>query len=582
MADRDKLLKALQNADAAASAGGPGSEEAAADARKLAAMLNNMQAAESSQGPEVPSGDPKTSYGGGLAQQALSGAAFNMGDEAMGGIAGLYGTIYNQLANSDMGKKLGMTGDSQIDMPNAPADLRERRNFKTGEIDSSLSGGAINKDITARSATQEIRDEMKDFETRNPKAALAANIGGSLVGGGLAGAKMLGAAPTTLGKVAGISALEGGLFGFGRGEGRDDSLQKGFEDAVVGAVAGPLAKMGMDKVSKMWNKGEATKLREALDPTKNAEDLKTEAQKFYKTADESGFQVKPEKYNQFKTEMEALLQSRAITGKRYPRLGKAISYMRSLKNPSYQELEAIKDMLEGARTLGDDSAQYMYGNQFAKAVDNLVDDLKPGDVTGDITNVSEHLKKARDLWTRKTQSELLDEMKYKAELSNAELDLDNMDKAIRQQIRPTLVNPKRKIAFDDETISSLEDIISGRGSMLKRRARAGEKIAPNESTARGFFPQVGAAIMGVASTGSPAGMIAGIIPGLSGGIARRIANNITAKEFARLQRDVANKGQLEIQQVLYELMKEKDLLRGAAATAAGGATGTTLDSMTGN
>ena len=563
MADRDKLLKALQNADAAASAGGPGSEEAAADARKLAAMLNNMTAAESSQGPEVPSGDPKTSYGGGLAQQALSGAAFNMGDEAMGGVAGLWGSIYDQIANAkpfgfDVGKSLGMTGDSQI----------------TGE--------PINKDITARSATQEIRDEMKDFETRNPKAALAANIGGSLVGGGLAGAKMLGAAPTTLGKVAGISALEGGLFGFGRGEGRDDSLQKGFEDAVIGAVAGPLAKMGMDKVGKMWNKSEATKLREALDPTKNAEDLKTEAQKFYKTADESGFQVKPEKYNQFKAEMEALLQSRAITGKRYPRLGKAISYMRSLENPSYQELEAIKDMLEGARTLGDDSAQYMYGNQFAKAVDNLVDDLKPGDVTGDITNVSEHLKKARDLWTRKTQSELLDEMKYKAELSNAELDLDNMDKAIRQQIRPTLVNPKRKIAFDDETISSLEDIISGRGSMLKRRARAGEKIAPNESTARGFFPQLGAAVMGVAATGSPAGMIAGIIPGLSGGIARRIANSITAKEFAKLQRDVANKGQLEVQQVLYELMKEKDLLRGAAATAAGGATGTTLDSMTGN
>ena len=149
MADREKLLQALKNADAAAS---QGDQSAAEDARKLAAMLANM---DNKTATDQPQGEPRTSYAGGLAQQFLGGAAFQFGDEAMGGIANLYGNIYSALANTPVGQSMGLTGRSDI----------------TGED--------INRDINITTAIESVRQDMEDFERRNPGSALTANIAGA-------------------------------------------------------------------------------------------------------------------------------------------------------------------------------------------------------------------------------------------------------------------------------------------------------------------------------------------------------------------------------------------------------------------
>ena len=545
MADREKLLQALKNADAAAS---QGDESAAEDARKLAAMLANM---DNKTATDQPQGDPRTSYAGGLAQQFLSGAAFQGGDEAMAGIANTYMGLYDMLAKTPLGESMGLTGPSDI----------------TGQ---SLTAGE-----GYQTALSDIRADMEDFERRNPGSALTANIAGGLTTGIAAPLKLLPKAPTTLKQIAGVAGVEGLLHGIGGGEGIEDRIRGGLLEGGLSAILGPLGKIGLDKITRRLYKPEATRLREALDPTMDVDAVKAKAQEFYKVADDSGFQVKPESYAKFKNELEALFEQRAIDAKRYPRLGKAIARIRALENPNYQQLQSIKDMLEGALKTGDDSAQRMYAGAITKGVDNFIDQLGPQDVTGgSIKDVAKSLEQGRNLWRRMNQGKLLEDLEYRARLSEAELDLDNFDKALRQQIRPTLLNPRKRVQFDEDVLTDMEGIITG--DATKNILRSGARLSPSESTARGFLPALGSATVGITATGSGYGSLLGAIPGLGGGIARKLANRITAKEFDRLKTAVLNEGQLEVNQVLYELMKKHDLLRGSVSAGVAAETGSEL------
>lgn len=82
-------------------------------------------------------------------------------------------------------------------------------------------------DETYDDALKDVRGELKGFRKENPKAALAAELGGGLLTGGLGGAR---AASTALGRKvlekagttglgASIGATEGAIAGFGTGEG---------------------------------------------------------------------------------------------------------------------------------------------------------------------------------------------------------------------------------------------------------------------------------------------------------------------------------------------------------------------------
>lgn len=92
----------------------------------------------------------------------------------------------------------------------------------------------------------DVRGQLKDFRAENPATALAAEIGGGLVTGGLGGAR---AAGTALGRkilakggaagLAGtIGAGEGAIAGIGAGEDAASRLAGGLVGSTVGLVAG--------------------------------------------------------------------------------------------------------------------------------------------------------------------------------------------------------------------------------------------------------------------------------------------------------------------------------------------------------
>ena len=95
----------------------------------------------------------------------------------------------------------------------------------------------------------EIRGQVKDFAAENPATALAAEIGGGLLTGGVGGARAAGTAigrkvlekAGTAGLAAGIGAAEGAIAGVGSGETAGERLAGGAVGATLGGALGAAA-----------------------------------------------------------------------------------------------------------------------------------------------------------------------------------------------------------------------------------------------------------------------------------------------------------------------------------------------------
>ncbi len=153
-----------------------------------------MQAVQSQQPPAQA---PPMPQGGNIAGAVGQGLSFGFSDELAGGIGAGINSTMNMFGKG--------TGDSFGD---AYRDIRD--------------GARANKDA---------------FAARNPKTALAAEIGGGLLTGGV-GAARVGAlkGAQSLGRLAGVGAAEGAVYGAGASDA--DTLDGVAGDAAIGGLLG--------------------------------------------------------------------------------------------------------------------------------------------------------------------------------------------------------------------------------------------------------------------------------------------------------------------------------------------------------
>lgn len=107
-----------------------------------------------------------------------------------------------------------------------------------------------------------IRGDVKDFARENPLTALAAEIGGGLITGGVGGARAAGTAlgrkalekVGTTGLAAGIGATEGAIAGVGSGEDAGGRIAGGLVGAGTGGVLGAAAPAAISAVKTGVNR----------------------------------------------------------------------------------------------------------------------------------------------------------------------------------------------------------------------------------------------------------------------------------------------------------------------------------------
>lgn len=348
----------------------------------------------------VPSGDLPVSRGRAALEQGLQGATFGFADEltdrAGAGIASL------------------VTGEKYSDL------LKEAR------------------------ANSKARFEAQNEQY--PGTALAANLGGALVSGGIgAGTKVgsslanslrTGGVGARIGKGAIAGAASGGLYGAGSAfEG--DRIGGATEGALLGGVIGAALPAAGAAVSS---------LRRPNTPKVSSEDFRQLARNSYKVAEEKGGVLKPEFTNQFVGEIEKL--------KPQTEIGKIVGGD-SAFTKVVNKISAIKDKpitLEGAQELDeilgdeiDSLADKVTGRltkQGKKLFDvqsklrGMIESADEEMIVGDKGGF-EALKEGRRLWAKSRRLEDIERIIARAEMT------DNPATAIKTGFRTLASNPNR-------------------------------------------------------------------------------------------------------------------------------------------
>lgn len=497
-------------------------------------VTNNMAAIQAKARPQLKQretydmSDPDR---GSALNSLLRGATFDFADEAMGGIAATYAKMHDMVTGKDSG-------------------------------------------ITYADAVESVRQDQEAFAERNPGVDMALQVAGGLATGGIGGAKVLGSqtlkqAPKFIqaAAVPAVAGAEGAMYGLGSGEGMEDRLQQAGQQGLVSAVAGPLLQKFGQKVGNKLFAKEAKDLQQKLTPDKTLSSIKGEAREFYNKAEAAGVVIKGDKFKGFRDALLNDLGSEAIDGQTYPKIAKAIRRLEKTETPTYKDVEAIKKLLKQARASANPDDRRV-GGMINSSIDDFINSLKPDDVAaGSISDLTDHLKKAKNLWSRKAQTEILDEVEDKAYRSEAFIKQGDLDQAFRSKIRPIVENPRRKLGLEEEVVTSLDDMIQG--GPMKNLMRNLAAVGPGSHTQRGLLAATGAAGIGMATVG-PAGLLLGVVPGLTGLTAQKIANKMTKSEIDKIRNAVLNKGQLETDQIVSAIMeKYQPMIAGGAASIAG-------------
>ena len=203
MVTKEQLLTSLRNANALAE---QGNQEALRDAQELELLLNTGQYLDAAQEAAPQENLPQ---GGSIADAFGQGVSFGFSDEIAGGV----GAGINSIANL----------------------------FGAGSGESF--GDAY------RGIRDAARYNQKAYADRNPGKALAAEVVGGLLTGGT-GAARVGAikGAQKLGKVAGVGAAEGGVYGLGASEA--DTAKGLLKDTAQGAALGGVTGAAMPAVNR--------------------------------------------------------------------------------------------------------------------------------------------------------------------------------------------------------------------------------------------------------------------------------------------------------------------------------------------
>lgn len=463
----------------------------------------------------------------------LAGATFEFADEAMGAIAATYAKMHDLVTGKDSG-------------------------------------------VTYADAVESLRKDKEAFAERNPITSTALEITGGLTTGGLGAYKTLGSqalkrTPEFIQKAAPlmVAGAEGALYGTGRGETMEERAKFAGTDALTSVFGGYILNRLGQKLGQVVTAPQAKALIEKLTPTKDLPKIKAEAKKFYKDAEDAGVVIKPDVWDNFKTAFMNDLRSQGIDQAGYSRVAGALNLLEKTGTPTYKDIEKIKRKLKTVRQAVDQDNRRV-ANTIAYGIDDFVENLQPSDVlAGRVQDLGSNLKQAKNLWSRKATTEMLDDIEYEAEISPSMRDFDDFDKAVSTATRPILRKIRKgTMSVDEDVKTSLETIL--KGTPGKKLVRDIAQVEPGAQTRRGLLAATGAGTTAFLLTGNPAlSVIAAALPGITGNVARRLANSMTRKEIKKLRNAVLNRGQLDKGETIEAILEPyKDIITAGTTSAA--------------
>lgn len=368
------------------------------------------------------------------------------------------------------------------------------------------------------------RGQLDRFREQSPVTAYGTEIAGAvptalLPMGALGRAAQTGSLSTRAAAGGTIAAGQGGVYGFGTGEGSaGERLKNARDSAFLGGAIGlsaPIAAKGVQIFGKRLAENQAVRRLLAKAPT--TEGLKESAKEAYARVRQAGVTIKPERLARFATELQQDLASEAIDPTLHPRATAIMDrFSKITPDTDFMTMRRLAAEVAGST----DPSEARLGSMMVNAVDDMIDSLTPNDViAGNTKNLARNLREARDLWGRFRRSEMIDDA-----FTRADLQASGVENGLRIRFRQILNNRKLRRGFTDDEVAAMERVVKGTftGNSLRRLARmmsmgSGQQTNMLGATLSSALGGAG----GAAVAGAPGAAIGAFAPPVIGALAQK-------------------------------------------------------------
>lgn len=380
------------------------------------------------------------------------------------------------------------------------------------------------------------REDLERFREDQPVLAYGTEMAGAIPTaavplGAVGRAAQAGRLGTRMAASGAVGAGQGGVYGFGAGEGDlGDRAAEAARGAALGGVVGaaaPVVAGGAQKVAQEIADSRAVQDIVSRMPT--TQGLKASAQRLYDRVRNADITVAPQRLQSFAIDLADDLAGEAIDPTLHPR---ATAILKRFQDASSDPKNApdFMTMRLLAKGVADstDPSEARLGNIMVSAVDDMVETLGPNDVVaGNPQGVSALLKQARNLWGRYRRSEMID-----AAVDRAKNQASGFENGLRTRFRQILDNPKKRRGFTPEEIRAMERVVRGTftGNTLRRLGRMSSMGSGQQTNMLGatLSASAGGALGGMAG-GAPGAAIGAFALPAAGYVAQKGGEAITRR-----------------------------------------------------
>ena len=274
--------------------------------------------------------------------------------------------------------------------------------------------------------------------------------------------------------------------------------------------------------------------RRSTAPT--AADLKRSASQVYKEADDSGIVISPDSFTTFAQSVIPELDKVGFDRVLHPRVARAVEVLEErAKTPqTLSQTELFRRIIKSAASSSDKSERNV-ARVFSDNLDEYVVNLNKKDILGGDPAKAVLLENARNLWSKSSKTETVDELINRAKTKSEDPTGPTYERALRAEFRALALNDSKIRLFNAAEKAAILKVAEG-GPVGNALGALGN-LAPSTRTFPSMIQSLAGPALGYATFGSP-GAIA--VP-LVGGASHFASKGITSRN-ARLAEELMRSG----------------------------------------
>lgn len=350
-----------------------------------------------------------------------------------------------------------------------------RRATDTGTL--GIAGDEVNAAgmslLPGRTYESELDRLRQDEANMSDGARFSADIAGAFapgIGAGKAIAKTAGWGKRALAG-AGAGAAGGGTLAFNEAEGgpRERLSSALFGAGVSGALGGAIPMVGAGVRAGMQNRAAKKLIKKAAEKAPSSDELRALGGKLYQQIDDAGVQIKPESFDRMRANATQRLRTNTGfdelpgPGSLTPNSSRVMGIMgqaseKMADEPSaalpFRSLDQMRRQAGAAAGNVTNKADQKAGMEIINTLDDFVKKLRPEDIVdGDVASLQSAIPKARQIWSRMSNSQLVDDA-----IEASEDYLSGSASGIRNQFKNILRNKKLAARFTDAEKKALRRV----------------------------------------------------------------------------------------------------------------------------